>query len=143
MNTSDFFHGAVLLKITNFRPVSLKKYQHNNSSYIVNDKIGIYNKYSQKRISPWTFSFSEVHIEEIKIFKNDINNLFIILVCNDNGICCLTFEELCLVLSIENQNFPKWIKASRLKGEKYAISGSDGKLRYKIGNSDFPSKIYK
>lgn len=142
MNTLDFFHGAILLKIVNDTASQLKKYQNNNSSYIINDQIGIYCKYSQKRISPWVFSFSQVHVDEIKRFQSDIGNLFIVLLCNDNGICCLNFQEFCTILSIESKNFPKWIKTSRLKGEKYSVSGSDGKLKYKIGNSDFPHKIY-
>ena len=142
MNTLDFFHGAVLLKITNNSSVSFKKYPHNNSAYIINNDVGIYIKYSQKRISPWTFSFSDMHIDEIKKFKNNIN-IYIVLVCNDNVICCLDFKEFCTVISIENKCFPKWIKSLRLKGEKYSVSGSDGKLKYKIGNSDFPQKIYK
>jgi len=143
MNTLNFFHGAVLLKITNDNSVNFKKYQQNNSSYIINNNIGIYIKYSQKRIFPWVFSFSEVHIDEIKKFQNSINNIHIVLVCNDNGVCCLNFKEFCTVISIENKCFPKWIKSSRSKGEKYSVSGSDGKLKHKIGSSDFPQKIYK
>lgn len=142
MNTLDFFHGAILLRIVNDNASKLQRYQNNNSSYIINDQIGIYCKYSQKRISPWIFSFSQVHIDEIKRFEGDIGNLFIVLLCNNNGICCLNFQEFCTILSIESKNFPKWIKASRLKGEKYSVSGSDGKLKYKIGNIDFPHKIY-
>jgi len=142
VNTIDFFHGAILLKIINNGPTRLKRYQRNNSSYIIDEELGIYCKYSQKRISPWVFSFSEKHVAEIKKFQSNIESIFIALLCNDNGICCLNFQEFCTLLSIENKNFPKWIKASRLKGEKYSVSGSDGKLKYKIGNSDFPNKIY-
>lgn len=143
MNTLDFFHGAILLKVVNNGPVNFKKYPHNNSSYIIDDKIGIYCKYSQKRISPWVFSFSKAHTEEINKVKNEYKDIFIVLVCNDNGICCLNFQEFCTVISIESNYFPKWIKARRQKREKYAITGSDGKLNYKIGDSDFPEKIYQ
>jgi len=143
MNNSDFFHGAVLSRIIDNKSVGLGKYITSNSSYIVDDKIVIYIKYSQKRISPWTFSFSKVHIEELKKIKEDKSSLFIILLCNDDGICCLNFQEFSNIISIENENFPKWIKAQRQHGEKYAVSGSDGDLKYKIGNSDFPQKIYE
>ena len=75
--------------------------------------------------------------------KEDNQCLSIVLLCNDDGICCLNFQEFSTIISIENENFPKWIKVQRQYGEKYAVSGSDGELKYKIGNSDFPQKIYE
>ncbi|OQY02604.1 MAG: hypothetical protein B6I26_00155 [Desulfobacteraceae bacterium 4572_130] len=142
MTRTDFFHGVVLANIVNKNDVSLKKYKKNNSSYIINDTIGIYNKYSQKRISPWSFSFLEKHINQILEMNKNLETLFIILICNNDGICCLNYQEFGTVLSVENKMFPKWIKASRLKKEKYSVSGSDGKLSYKIGNNKFPEKIF-
>lgn len=143
MNNSDFFHGAIFSRIVEFKSVNLEKYSDNNSSYIIDNKTVVYIKYSQKRISPWTFSFSKSHVDEIKKIKSDKEFLFIVLLCNDDGICCLNFQEFCTVTSIESEIFPKWIKAQRQQGEKYAVSGSDGELKYKIGNSDFPRKIYE
>lgn len=142
MNTTDFFHGAILSRIIDYSSVNFQKYKNNNSSYIINNKIVIYCKYSQKRISPWNFSFLKAHVDEIVNMRQNFDNIFIVLLCNDNGICCLNFREFTALLSVENKNFPKWIKTSRLKGEKYSVSGSDGRLKYKIGNSDFPFKIY-
>lgn len=142
MNNIDFFHGAVFSRIIDTYPICVKKHSDNNSSYVINNKTSIYIKYSQKRVSPWTFSFAKTHIEEINKVKNALENIFIVLICNDNGICCLNYQEFCTVISIESNYFPKWIKARRQKGEKYAVTGSDGKLSYKIGDSDFPQKIY-
>jgi hypothetical protein len=141
MNNIDFFHGAVFSRIIDDSSTIIKKHSGNNSSYIINNKTPIYIKYSQKRISPWTFSFAKTHIEDISKVKNGFENIFIILVCNDNGICCLNYQEFCTVISVESNYFPKWIKAQRQKGEKYAVTGSDGELTYKIGNSDFPNKL--
>ena len=143
MKNVDSFHGLILARIIQNQPACLEKYEGNNSSYIINDRIGIYMKYSSKRMSPWTFSFSKTHINEIKDMKNRFEKTSVALICGSNGICCLNYSEFGTVLSIENRSFPKWVKASRLKGEKYSVSGSDGKLRHKVGNSDFPSKIYE
>jgi len=142
MNNIDFFHGVVFSRIIDNSPNHIEKYGGNNSSYIINNKTSIYIKYSRERISPWIFSFAKTHIEEINKVKNGFENIFIVLVCNDNGICCLNYQEFCTVISVESNDFPKWIKARRQKGEKYAVTGSDGKLTYKIGDSDFPQKIY-
>jgi len=141
MNKIDYLYGAVFSKIINSGAVNIRKYEHNNSSFIINNKIGIYNKYSTKRISPWTFTFINAHIDEIKIMNDEFEFIYIILICCENGICCLNYKEYCTVLSVENRISPKTITARRKKGEKYTVSGSDGKLKYKIGNSDFPEKI--
>ncbi len=143
MKNIDFFHGAVFSRIIGNSPSCIKRYGGNNSSYIINDRASIYIKYSQKRISPWIFSFAKTHIEEVDRLKNEFKNIFIVLVCNDNGICCLNHHEFYTVISVESNFFPKWIKARRQKGEKYGVTGSDGKLTYKIGDGDFPQKIYE
>jgi len=143
MKDFEFFHGAALARIIHKNVFdSIKCYSNANSSYIIDGKMAIYLKYSQKRMSPWTFSFSEAHVNEVKEIKNKFNKIYLVFVCGRNGIVCLDFEEFSTVISLENKNFPKWIRASRQKGEKFSISGSDGGLKHKIGNSDFPEKIY-
>jgi len=142
MRTIDLFHGAVLANLVTDRNLTILKYNKNQSSYIINGSIILYIKYSQKRISPWSFSFSKEHVEDISNLSKEFKQIFIILVCNVDGIVCLKLEELKKLISIENKIFPKWVKSARLKNEKYSISGSDGKLNYKIGNNDFPNKIF-
>jgi hypothetical protein len=143
MKNFEFYHGAALTRIIHGNVFdSIKCYSSANSSYVINGAITIYIKYSQKRMSPWSFSFSATHIDEIKEIKNKFNKIYLVFVCGDNGIACLDFKEFSTVISIENTNFPKWIRASRQKGQKFSISGSNGELKHKIGNSDFPEKIY-
>jgi hypothetical protein len=138
-----FYHGAVLVRIIHDNVFdSIKSFSDNNSSYIVNKNIGLYIKYSGKRMSPWTFTFSDVHIDEIKELDSKFNKAFVVFVCNENGICCLNFQEFSTIISLENKIFTKWIKLSRTKREKYSIAGSDNKLNCKIADSDFPKKIY-
>jgi hypothetical protein len=144
MRKIDFFHGAVLFRIVCEGIVcNINRSTNNSSTYIIDGDIGIYIKYSQRRMSPWIFSFSKLHRDEIKRTYGKLTKLFLALVCNDNGICCLDYSEISTVLSLDNPTFPKWIRVARMKGEKYTVSGSDGRLSYKIGNSDFPKKIYE
>ncbi|MFH1956756.1 MAG: hypothetical protein ABIJ28_03860 [Patescibacteria group bacterium] len=142
INNIDFFHGAVFSRIIDNSLACIEKHSGNNSSYIINNITPIYIKYSKKRISPWSFSFIKTHIEEINKAINGFENIFVVLICNTNGICCLNYQEFCAVISVESNDFPKWIKTQRQKGEKYTVTGSDGKLTYKIGNSDFPQKLF-
>jgi hypothetical protein len=140
----EFFHGVVLARILHGSKslVRIKNYSStSNSSYIVNDNIGLYIKYSTKRMSPWRFSFLKSHQDEIQEMKDILRQVFVVFVCNDDGIVCLNFEELKEVLDNRHELI-EWISVSRGPKEKYEIKGSDGKLRLKIGNSDFPQKIF-
>ena len=133
LRQNDFFHGVLLSKLLDYNQLNVKKHQY-FSAYIINDKV-YYIKYTRTRISPWTFSFSEAHITEWISLSNEYKKLFVVLICNEDGICCLNFHELKTIIAFENDNYPKWVKTIRQKGEKYSVSGSDGKLPYKIGDN--------
>lgn len=139
----EFYHGAVLSKLIHYCPetISLCLYPSpSNASYILNNKIGIYIKHSTKRLTPWRFSFQKVHQDEILEMKSKLDSVFILLVCHDDGIVTLSFEELKLILD-ETHGEIEWISASRNPNKEYTVKGSDGGLDYKIGKSDFPRKV--
>lgn len=141
----EFFHGVVLARITHGIKgiIKIENYpSSSNSSYIINDHVGIFIKYSSKRMSPWRFSFQKQHQDEILEMKNKLGEVYIVLVCNNDGVACLNFNELKMILDTEHEEV-EWISIARGPREKYEVKGSDGKLKFKIGNSDFPSKIIK
>jgi hypothetical protein len=136
----NFFHGLAIARIVNSKSIFLNKIDR--SVYSLDDEIYFYIKHSTKRMSPWIFTFLHNQVEKIVSFNNSNNKIYIVLVCNDDGICCLDFKEFNAVISYKNSLYPKWIKVSRKKGEKYFVVGSDGKLKNKIGNSDYPRKLF-
>ena len=143
MSTVSFFHGAALIRVIRHESYrSVKVLEENDCSYLINDTVGIYIKYSQRKLPPWSFTFSEEHVREITEMGGSLEKVYVALVCNEDGICCLDWKEFATVISTESTTYPKWISASRMKGEKYSVSGRDGKLKHKIGNSDFPRKIF-
>lgn len=141
----EFFHGAALAKIiqSGKKLKSIEEYpSKSNASYVVDGNIGIYIKYSTKRMSPWSFSFAELHQDEILEMKNALSEVYTILVCNHDGFVCLSFTELKVLLDAEHRE-TEWISVSRSPREKYFVKGADGKLKYKIGNNEFPNKIFE
>jgi len=141
----EFYHGLVFARILHAtqKPISIKPFPSpDNASYVLNDKVGIYIKYSTKRLSPWRFSFQKRHQDEILDMKNKIGEVFLLLVCNDNGIVAMSFEEIKQILNEKHEQV-EWISAARGKREMFAIKGSDGELEFKIGRKDFPSKLFK
>jgi len=141
----EFYHGVVFARILHAiqGEISFKSYPtQDNASYVLNNKIGIYVKYSTKRLSPWRFSFQKRHQEEIVEMKNRLGDVFLLLVCNDDGVVALNFEEIKSILNDVHDDV-EWVSASRNRREMYSIKGSDGKLQFKVGRNDFPEKILK
>ena len=140
----EFYHGLVFARILHGtqRPLNLRLFQSvSNASYIVNDTIGIYIKYSSKRMTPWRFTFMKEHQEEIDLLKSNFEKVFLVLVCSDDGVVCLSYAELKQIL--DNQHDPiEWISATRHKREMYSVKGSNGELDFKIGQSEFPGKLF-
>jgi hypothetical protein len=140
----EFYHGLVFARILHGtqRPLVLRPFQSvSNAAYVVNDTVGIYIKHSAKRMTPWRFTFMKEHQEEIDLLKSNFGKVFLVLVCGDDGVVCLSYLELKQLL--DNQHDPiEWISATRHKREMYSVKGSNGELDFKIGQSEFPNKLF-
>ncbi len=139
----EFYHGAVLAKIAlDGKGADIQAYNSpSRSSYVINKNVGLYIKHSTNRLTPWSFSFSHEHQDEIQKMKDEFGQVFVALVCGKDGIACLSFDELKHVLDDIHGDY-EWIRVSRRPREKYTIKGSNGKLRFKVAYSDFPSKLF-
>jgi hypothetical protein len=140
----EFFHGIVFARLLHGtqRLVSIRAFDpESNAAYVVDDSIGIYIKYSSKRMTPWRFTFSPEHQREIEQLRGSITKVFIVLVCNDDGVVCLNYAELKTLLDDQDENH-QWISATRRKREMYSIEGSNGRLEFKVGKADFPDKLF-
>lgn len=140
----EFYHGVVLSRLVHGKmPVQIHTYPtDSNASYVLNGTVGLYVKHSTKRMTPWRFSFQKKHQNEIQEMKEKFNEVFLILVCGDDGVVALNFGELKKILDEQHEEV-EWVAVSRGPHEKYAVSGSDGKLKHKISENEFPSKVLK
>lgn len=142
----EFYHGAALTAIIHYykyKPLSIRLYPSaSNASYVLNDVIGLYIKHSSKRLSPWRFVFQRSHQEEILRMKEELKQVFVLLVCEDDGIVTLNFTELKILIGKRHEQ-TEWISAARTPNTEYTIKGSEGgELNYKIGKNDFPKKLF-
>lgn len=141
----EFYHGAVLAKLfhESKQSITIELFpSKSNASYVVNKSAGLFIKHSSKRLSPWRFSFSKEHRDEILDMKNKLKNVFLLLVCGDDGVVALNFDELKTILD-ETHAPVEWISASRNRNQEYTIKGSEGALKYKISRKDFPRKLFE
>ena len=141
----EFYHGVALCKIIHNAPhAMIKLYSENsNSSYVVNNNVGIFIKYSTKRMSPWQFTFARKHCDELFEMLQILKAVFLVLVCKDNGVVCLNSKEIKALLD-NNLNKTQSLLVARKPREKFRIScGKYEKLKYIIGNNEFPAKIFR
>jgi len=141
----EFYHGAVLARLVRghtSQGVTIRAYETGRSGYILNGSVGLYVKYSANRLSPWPFSFSSEQQEEISTLKSECTTFFVALVCGEGGIACLSQLEYRTLLDDQIESMG-WIRVSRRAREKYLLTGSDARRKFRVGDNEFPSKVYE
>ena len=133
------YHGLVLLKIVRSSKSPISFIKEGDNSYIINGKFAVYVKYTKQRVSPWTFTFRRENQDEISLLSKKYDATFVCMVCHNDGIVCLKFDELKRILDYNHED--EWIRVSRRPKEKYSVYGSDGKLKNKKGKNEFPKII--
>lgn len=139
----EFYHGAFLTRLihSSGNPVAILPFPtSSNASYILNNSTGIYIKHSLKRLTPWRFTMKKEHWVEILQMKSRLHEIFLVLVCGDDGIVALDSSELEKILD-KPHKFVEWISVARNRRKEYVIKGSGGELDYKVSKHDFSRKI--
>ncbi len=138
----EFYHGAVLTKLINFgEKLSIQTFpSESNATFTINGNVGIYVKYSAKRMTPWVFTFKKIHQVELKAISELHKETFLVMVCGSDGVTCINYKKLKKLLD-DNFDLAEWVKAHRYRREQYQLSGSDGELNYKIPKKSFPEEI--
>lgn len=146
----EFYHGAALTKLLNSgeeltiqsiptdsnATFSISQPGSNNTK----NAVSLYIKYSRKRRTPWVFTFKQSHQEELKAISEFHKDTFLVLVCGSDGIVTINYKKVKKLLD-EHYGVAEWIKAHRFRREQYQLTGSDGKLDYKISKRNFPEEI--
>lgn len=138
------YHGvalARLLRSGRSDPISIGVHPDYRSAYVIEDVVAVYVKYSTNRLTPWTFAFRPEHQDEIDELCGELDETFIALVCGDDGVACLTSMEYRCVMHGES-SATEWIRVSRRPRQRYAVSGSDGQRVCRIGNREYPAKVF-
>jgi hypothetical protein len=144
INEFEFYHGVAFARMLHatHAELSIKPFAStDNAAYVLNGTRGIYIKYSSKRLSPWRFSFQKRHLDQIATMKDVLGNVFVLLVCNDDGIVVLSSDEINRILP-EQRGETEWISATRNRRQMYTIKGSNGRLNFKIGKDEFLGKLF-
>lgn len=138
----EFYHGVVFTRLIHQADLdfNLKSYSKtSNASYVINRQVGLYIKHSAKRITPWTFNMQVEHKMEFNEMTENLKQVFLILVCGDDGIVTLHSDDLWAIVSKDLQS--EWISIGRTPRKEYSVKGPKRILDRKVGKSDFPKVI--
>lgn len=128
------YHGSFFARVAhNYKNIKISLFENNdNSSYIINDNCGVYIKFSKKRLTPWQFTFTHEHYNYIKELSKETIKGYVVLLCHDDGFCCVDFNEFYTIITDIEVGLSKTVSVSRFKNQQYSVSGTDGKINHKF-----------
>ncbi|MDA8951171.1 hypothetical protein N9H70_11005 [Pseudomonadales bacterium] len=103
-------------------------------------KIGLYVKSSRKRLSPWRYTLTREHQNEIKKLRSASDALFIVLINGTDGYLTLNYKSLKKILD-EDFAESEWISVKRKLKEHYRVAGTDGELDHPVARNSYPSQV--
>lgn len=157
INNKDQLHGLVihrlLTELSVYIPNAFVRVElgSGGSSYILRVQtcvdgkakikaIGLYIKISNKRLSPWSYSFTKSHQDEIALLQKEFGQTFVVFVAGLDGVACLDFRELKEVLDEEHEE-QEWVSISRKLNENYRVKGNDGTRDRPLAKNCYPLKV--
>ena len=134
------YHGVVLARMVRGEGAGRRIRSHSTvrSAYVIDERLGLYVKYSTSRLSPWAFTFSRGHRRELVELSQELSRVCVVLVCGQDGVVALTDSEVVQVLGEAGDD--QWMRVDRRRSQMYSVSGSFGRLPLKVADSSFPAK---
>lgn len=146
------YHGAVLHRLIRentegnlvIKP-GINKYAYlirkaQYDEFRVDKTVGLFVKYSSKRLSPWRYSIYKEEQEEIELLKEVCNTVYLVLVNGKEGIACLDYDNIKELLDDTFEDH-EWLSVSTKLRKEYTIKGKDGNLQRKIPRNLYPKIV--
>jgi len=101
---------------------------------------GLFIKVSNKRASPWRYSFHKDHQDEILAMHQKYGEVFVVFVAGTDGIACVNFDSLKQILDDHHEE-QEWVSLSRKLRQNYRLAGNDGSYERPLPKNTFPRLI--
>src|SRR5438045_1511769 len=101
------------------------------SSFILNDKVGVFIKYSSKRLPPWRFTFHIDQVSDILDLEAAYFSSFVAFVCGKDGLLSLDMATLHSLVSFAETE-QAWLRMERKPRSLYSVAGNRGELPNKL-----------
>ena len=80
-------------------------------------------KYSNKRLSPWQFSFAQEQFDEFVGLSSKYALSWLVLMCGMDGFVAIRSDDVYRICKPTNEG-PAWIRVSRNRNSMYRVSGN-------------------
>lgn len=132
-----------LIEAASFPIAISKRPSISRAAYVLDGiagSVGLHTKHSTLRTSPWGFTYTAEHKNEIAVFESEVDHVFAVLVCGQNGIVALDQDDLRKLINLESKA-QEWVRAIRPSGKRFRIRGSQNDLDRKIGAKDWVARV--
>ena len=143
----DKYYGVVLRQLTKsgHRVSDLREVGDKAGHFHINEEAFLLVKYSSKDQSPWRFCF---HPSDFPVLLEShhrgglFGGSYVCLVCGFDSICLLHEDDWSVLLSMSCTDRQQTIMVRRDAGRSFIVSGTAGRLDYKVSLSRFPSSLF-
>lgn len=143
----DKYYGVVLRHLTKsgHRVSGLREVGDKAGHFHINEEAFLLVKYSSRDRSPWRFSF---HPSDFPVLVEGYHQSglfggsYVCLVCGFDSVCLLHEDEWSALLNLNDTGRQQTITVCRGAGRSFSVSGTAGKLDYKVPVSRFPSLLF-
>ena len=129
----EYYHGVVLRSMIVTSPSGLSIEVNDESgrvnNYIINGRIGIHIKHSAKRLTPWQYSFSVAHLQEILELRRETESVWLVFVCGPDGVVAITLNEFSSITESRPGGVVP-IRVDRGRNKMYRVMGNAGALPF-------------
>ncbi len=137
INEFKIYHGSALAELLDDgdAAITIKRLSlQNNAIYILNDRVALYVKHSTARITPWRFSFTIEHVQDLVNLMRDYLDTYLVLVCGKDSIGVANPKQIGKLLNLKTPT-PSWVSVQTGHNLGLTIEGSNGSLREKLKKS--------
>jgi hypothetical protein len=131
----EAYQGVVLrhLVVDAGKPIEIKPFVTHGriSSFILNNRAGVFVKHSSKRLSPWRFTFHIDQVADLLDLEAAYPQSFMAFVCGSDGLVALDMMTLHQLVSFESTD-QAWLRMDRSPRSLYSVAGNRGEADTKF-----------
>jgi hypothetical protein len=137
----DASQGVVLREIiaTAPSPVTVAPFNRHGrlDAFVFDSDVGVFIKYSTKRVTPWPFTFHIDQVSELLDLEVEHSTSFVAFVCGVDGIATIPMATLHELVTFRESE-QAWIRVERKPRTLYSLSGNRGVLPNKVAKGVDP-----
>lgn len=150
-NDQELLHGAAILRLIESGHTWEVKHAasiHESAYIVLTDSMKsiVMFKLSKRTKSPWQFVFTPNEEQAVQVFHRDHCGcpIFFGLVCQKDGVCCVTERELDEVMPENGRISELYVSISRKRQSSYRMSGpSRTRLDRTIQAQSWPNRLFE